>query len=199
MTSILFLIKTIYCNIFRWNHLRNKKLFLHFYCIFEILIKFCIFPKQRWPSQMIYLWTYRPHKTSLDNCLKSPVSEDPSTSNMVNGPKHCWNLNDTTFTIFIDPSEDKFRSKKSLWVICKILGLLFNPLTPDYRYSLLNRGNLLQHVQMQLSQKQTFFPFFFVNFPNLYSILNIFKKKDDPLSLCIFEITDSEKLGEVNV
>ena len=144
---------------------------------------------------MIYLWTYGLHKTWLDNCLKSPVSEDPSTSNMVNGPKHCWNLNDTTITIFIDPSEDKFRSKKSLWVICKILGLLFNPLTPDYRYSLLNRGNLLQHVQMQLSQKQTFFPFFFVNFPNLYSILNIFKKEDDPLSLCIFELMDSEKLG----
>ena len=109
---------------------------------------------------MIYLWTYGLHKTWLDKCLKSPVSEDPSTSNMVNGPKHCWNLNDTTITIFIDPSEDKFRSKKSLWVICKILGLLFNPLTPDYRYSLLNRGNLLQHVQMQLSQKQTFFHFF---------------------------------------
>ena len=144
---------------------------------------------------MIYLWTYGLHKTWLDKCLKSPVSEDPSTSNMVNGPKQCWNLNDTTFTIFIHPSEEKFRSKKSLWVICKILGLLFNPLTPDYRYSLLNRGNLLQHVQMQLSQKQTFFPFFFVNFPNLYSILNIFKKKDDPLSLCIFELTDSEKLG----
>ena len=25
-------------------------------------------------------------KTWLDKCLKSPVSEDPSTSNMVNGP-----------------------------------------------------------------------------------------------------------------
>ena len=28
MTSILFLIETIYCNIFRWNYLRKKKLFL---------------------------------------------------------------------------------------------------------------------------------------------------------------------------
>ena len=27
-------------------------------------------------------------KTFLDKCLKSPVSEDPSTSNMVNVPKH---------------------------------------------------------------------------------------------------------------
>ena len=28
-------------------------------------------------------------KTWLDKFLKSPVSEDPSTSNMVNVPKHC--------------------------------------------------------------------------------------------------------------
>ena len=26
-------------------------------------------------------------KTWLDKCLKSPISKDPSTSNMVNGPK----------------------------------------------------------------------------------------------------------------
>ena len=27
-------------------------------------------------------------ETGLGKCLKSPVSEDPLTSNMVNGPKH---------------------------------------------------------------------------------------------------------------
>ena len=37
----------------------------------------------------------------LDKCRKSPVSEDPSTSNMENGPKHYQNLNDGTFTKFI--------------------------------------------------------------------------------------------------
>ena len=31
----------------------------------------------------------RPAKTWTDKCLKSPVSEDPLTSNMVNLPKHC--------------------------------------------------------------------------------------------------------------
>ena len=36
-----------------------------------------------------------------DKCLKSSVSEDPSTSNMVNVPKHCWNLHHSTFIIFI--------------------------------------------------------------------------------------------------
>ena len=44
----------------------------------------------------------RTPKTWLDKCLKSFVSEDISTSNMVNGPKNCSNLHDSTFIIFID-------------------------------------------------------------------------------------------------
>ena len=40
-----------------------------------------------------------------DKSLKSPVSEDPSTSNMVNVPRHCWNLHDSTFIEFINHFE----------------------------------------------------------------------------------------------
>ena len=36
----------------------------------------------------------------------------------------------------------QLRLKKSLWVICKILGLFLNPLTADKKNSLLNPGNL---------------------------------------------------------
>ena len=67
--------------------------------------------------------------------------------------------------------------KKSLWLICKVLGLFVNPLTVDDKYSLLNRRNLLQHFQMQISQKRKTFSEFFWHFVNLDSILNIFKKK----------------------
>ena len=35
--------------------------------------------------------------TLLDKCLKSPLSEDPITTNMVNGPKHCSMLNEGDF------------------------------------------------------------------------------------------------------
>ena len=62
-------------------------------------------------------------------------------------------------------------------VICKILGLFINILTADDKYSLLNRDNLLQHLQMQWCQKQKTFPPFFAHFRNLDSILKIFKKK----------------------
>ena len=47
----------------------------------------------------------RTPKTWLGKCLKSPVSEDPSTSNMVKMPKHCWNLPHSTFIIFVHHCE----------------------------------------------------------------------------------------------
>ena len=50
----------------------------------------------------MYFGNYGLPKTWLDKCVKSPVSEDPSKSNMVNAPKHCSDLNDSPFTIFID-------------------------------------------------------------------------------------------------
>ena len=51
----------------------------------------------------MYLWSYGLWETWLDKCLTSPVLEELSRSDMVNVPKHCWNLNDSTVTIFIDP------------------------------------------------------------------------------------------------
>ena len=50
----------------------------------------------------MYFGNYGLPKTWLDQCLKSPFSEDPSKRNMVNTPKHCSNLKKSAFTIFID-------------------------------------------------------------------------------------------------
>ena len=43
-----------------------------------------------------------PPKKVIDKGLKNPHSEDPYKRNMVNGPKHCRNLEDANFTIFVD-------------------------------------------------------------------------------------------------
>ena len=52
--------------------------------------------------------------------------------------------------------------RKSLLVTCKLLAMFVNILTTDDKYSLLNRDNLRQPIQMQLSQKEkTFFQFFY--------------------------------------
>ena len=50
----------------------------------------------------MYFRNYGLPKTLLHQYLKSPVSEDPTKSNMVNAPKHCSNSRDTSFTIFIN-------------------------------------------------------------------------------------------------
>ena len=49
-----------------------------------------VFPKLRTP------------KTWKDKRLKSPVSDDHSTSNMINVPKHFTNLHHSIFIKFID-------------------------------------------------------------------------------------------------
>ena len=59
----------------------------------------------------MYFRNYGLPKTWLDKCVKSPVSEDPSKSNMVNAPKLCSNFKDTFFTIFLDHWEVNCRRK----------------------------------------------------------------------------------------
>ena len=44
----------------------------------------------------MYFRNYGLPKTWLVQSLKSPVSEDPTKSNMVNAPKHISNLKDTS-------------------------------------------------------------------------------------------------------
>ena len=64
----------------------------------------------------------------------------------------------------------QLRRKKSLLVISEMLRLVVNTFTADEKYSLFNRNNLTQPIQMQLSQKQKIFSAIF--FPFLKSILN---------------------------
>ena len=63
-----------------------------------------------------------------------------------------------------------------------MLGLFVNTLTANDKYSLLKRDNLLQHLQMQLSQKQKTFLDIFVPFSKFRFNSAHFPKKDDPHS-----------------
>ena len=51
--------------------------------------------------------------------------------------------------------------EKSLLVICKILSLFVNTFAALHKYSVLNRENLTEPIQMQLSHKQKSFSAFF--------------------------------------
>ena len=53
----------------------------------------------------------------------------------------------------------------------------------------------METIQMHLSQKKKKILIFFVRFSNLHPILNMSKKKDEPHTLCISEITDPQRRG----
>ena len=67
--------------------------------------------------------------------------------------------------------------KKFLLVICKISRLFPNTLSADGKYSLLNRDNLTQPIQMQLSRKQKTFSQFFPTFLKSSLKFEHFQKK----------------------
>ena len=178
MTSIFFLKEAIYCNIFRCKYLRNKKYFLNSFLHFvNSDSTFNIFKKKRWLSQVMYFWTYGFLNTRLDKCLKSPVSEDPSTRNMANGLKQCWKLHDNTFTMFNDPCETNsglkslsecFSKSYDIFLIYSLLIRNIFFLTEAIYWNIF-RCNYLRNEKYFLN--------FFLNFLDLNSILNILTKK----------------------
>ena len=78
-------------------------------------------------------------------------------------------------------------------MLCEILRLFVNTLTAHDKYSLANRDNLTQPIQIPFSQKQKTFSESLSAF--LKSKLNFehFAKKDDRNSRCVSEIRESEK------
>ena len=83
---------------------------------------------------------------------------------MTNGPKHHCNLKDSTFIIFVNYCQGSVNWQKSLLLIYKILRLFAKTLTADDKHYLLNRDNLTQPIEMQLSQKQKTFSELFLHF-----------------------------------
>ena len=137
----------------------------------------------------MYFQKYGVRSTWLEKYLKSLVSEENSTKNIVNQPKHWWNLHRNSFTLIKNYCTENWVEKKSLLLICKILGLPVNTLTTDDKYSLINRDNLTEPIQNQLSKKQKTFCQFLFAVLKCRSNFKHFGKKDDPHGLCIFENT----------
>ena len=118
----------------------------------------------------MYFRNYGLRKTWLDKYLKTPVSEDLSTSNLGNESKHYRNLNESTFTIFIENN----------WV-----GKSLSKCYADDKYSLLIKDNLTQPSQMQLSYKQKTFYQPFSGFLKVRLSFEDFQEKDNPQIWCI--------------
>ena len=99
-------------------------------------------------------------KNKLDKCLNSFVSEDCSKSKIVNSPKRCWNLNDSTFTIFIDQCERNLRSKSLCYWYTKFLDSLLKNWLPITSYLFLIETILATNSGAVLSKPKIFFSIF---------------------------------------
>ena len=80
-------------------------------------------------------------------------------------------------------------------MIGKFLRLFLNILSTDHKYSLLNRDNLRQPTQIELSQKQKTLSQFVAAFLRTRLNFENFQEKDAPHSSFISKITDFEKCG----
>ena len=177
MTSILFLIEAIYCNIFRCIYRRNEEYFLKFFSYFPNLESISnIFKKKMTLIADVFLNLRTPKYVVREmfkkSCFRGPFDKwhgKRAETLLKSERQHLYYIYWSLWRIL--------ELKKSLWLICKVLGLLVNLLIADDKDSLLNRGNLLQHFQMDLSQERKIFSELSFHFLDLESIFNIFKKK----------------------
>ena len=178
---------------------KTKNFFLIFCCFFEIWFKFWtfskkrmtltpeVFPKLRTPKNMV---TSMSKNSRLNGTFGKQHGKRPQTLLKLSW-QHLYHIYWSLWR--------QLTYKISMLVICKTSRLFPNRLSGDGKYSLLNRDNLTEPIQMQVSPKKKLFLDFFLHFLNLVQILNIFKKKHDSHSWCISEIMDSKKHGYINV
>ena len=117
-------------------------------------------------------------KTWLDNSLKSLVSDDPLTRNIINVPKHCWSPHQSTFIIFLNHCRGNWVGKSLSYWYAKSWDCLLTHWLPMksilflietiYRYQF--RCNYLRKNQRFLN--------FRLHFWNLDQFSNVLKNKD---------------------
>ena len=199
MRSILFLKQTIQGSQFRWYFLKNKNFFQDFFLnvwnkvkILNIFKKKMAliadaFPKLRTPKNA---FSSMSQKSRFRGTFEKQDGERVQTLSKFER-QHTYHI----YWSLWGP----LSCKKSLLVIRKTVKHFVNTVTADDKYSLVNRDNLTQPIQIQLSQKENLFSWFFSAF--LKSSLNFehFQQKDDPHSRCFSKITDSKKRGFINL
>ena len=135
--------------------------------------RFCTFLKSR--SNFEHLWKKDdPHRLCISKITstkwpldKQYVKRSPTQSK--SAWQHLWDIYSSACI--------KFSWKKSLLVIRKILGEFVSRSAAHDKYSLLNKDNLMQPIQMQLPKKEETLVQFFLHFWNLDQILRILKSK----------------------
>ena len=116
-------------------------------------------------------------KTSSQKCLKSPVTENRSTRNMVNVPKHNWNLHCSTLIIFIDHYQVNWVGKRLSYWYAKSRDCLLTYWLPMKSILLLIETILRYQFRCNYLRNKQKFLNFLLHLWNLQSVLNILKKR----------------------
>ena len=179
MASILFKALRIWNSQFKWNYLKNNKLFLnllfHFLNLHQILNiskKNMIVIANVFPKLQSVKILDRP--LSKKCCFRTRFdSQHVKTSQML--ARSSWERFHHVFSSF---------SGNLIWKMCplvsgEMLGLFLNTLTSDGKYPLQGCENLQLLIQMKLSEKPKNFSEFFVPFLDSTANFEHFERKDD--------------------
>ena len=140
-----------------------------------------VFPKLRTPKSLV-------KQISKKSPFRGPLrNQHVRGRKLKSEPHHLYHIYWSLWT--------QLSWKKCLLVICKDLRIFLNILTGDDKYFLVNRDNLRQPIQMQLSQKQKTSSEFVSVFFKFIIKFEHFRIEENPHRSCISEITDSEKRG----
>ena len=142
---------------------------------------------------MINFLTYGLPKTWLYKCLKSPISKVTSTSNMVNGLKHFWNLNESTITRLIDPCEGNSNWKSLSDWYANSQDCLFTHWLWMTSILFLTEAIYCNIFRCHYLRNQKYLLNFFCQFSTFRFNFEHFQKKGGPHRWYIFELTHSEK------
>ena len=116
---------------------------------------------------------------------------------MINGPKQCWNLKDSTFTIFSYHCQSKKLEKVSLSDLQNDK-TVFNTLPADDKYCLCYRDNLTEPIEIHLSKNQKCLSKIFSSFLKYTLKFEHFEIKDDPRSVWISKITANDVMRQMS-
>ena len=118
--------------------------------------------------------------------LRSLVSEHLMTVNILNSLKNCT----TSLPSYCFITLAKIELENIRLSVTGILGVFVNTSTAKDKYSLGNRKNSLQPIQLILFQKQKYFSQFFAAYLKSKSNVEHFQKKNYHHRLYILESTD---------
>ena len=124
---------------------------------------------------------------------KSPVWDDPWTGNMVNGPKHWINLNDGSFTIFVDHCQGDWVAKSHSQWYAKSRDFSLPLSLPETSILFLVETIQCKQFRCIYRKNKKFFSLFFCIF-QIYIKFWKFSKIDDLLSLYFSEDADPKNV-----